>query len=275
MKKLLLFLILFTQTNQAQITHTDAVLYNVGTGGIVGGIGAIINKKKEDKIGKTFINGFWKGCLGGAIIYESKNLTSLIAKKERLEYNWLAKITNGIGASIVENGAQNKKAFEQININIGFNRIEIKLQKGINFNYKIMPVALVLTGYTAWDSKFEIEKTLQTGEFIFSKANLQSNNISTAGITYGVAIVLKSSQTSNYDIINHELIHVYQYMDFNGTNSFLKPLTSNFMQKLTRHIHIDFANALILRSFYLLQGNGTREKHATNYYENEARLFSN
>ncbi len=48
----------------AQDTDTEMALYNIGLGGIVGGIGASLNKKKEESFGKTFLAGFLKGGIG-------------------------------------------------------------------------------------------------------------------------------------------------------------------------------------------------------------------
>jgi len=51
----------FTTQNQAQFKNDfHASLYNIGFGGIVGGIGAVINKKPHDKLGKVFLKGFGK-----------------------------------------------------------------------------------------------------------------------------------------------------------------------------------------------------------------------
>ncbi|PKP25858.1 MAG: hypothetical protein CVU03_05865 [Bacteroidetes bacterium HGW-Bacteroidetes-2] len=96
---LLIFLLLYTNF-QAQ-NKTEIALYNIGLGSVFGGIGAVINKNPEDKIGEIFLNGFWKGAIGGYLIYESKNLVGKIPEKGHWEYSWAAKMVNSAGTSIV------------------------------------------------------------------------------------------------------------------------------------------------------------------------------
>ena len=84
MKHILIFLtacLSFTQQTLAQSNNTEAALYNVGLGSVFGGIGAVINKKPNEKFGKTFLKGIqqrglenqswdWKGY----VQYKSSNI---------------------------------------------------------------------------------------------------------------------------------------------------------------------------------------------------------
>ena len=123
-------------------------LYNVGLGGFGGAIGAVINKKPNEKIFNVFCSGFLKGSLGGTFVYGSKKMVSQIHIKEKIEYNWLAKILNSLGTSMIENASSNRKLLNNY-INIGFNRLEFYTKENFKIKYKIMPVAFVTTFISA------------------------------------------------------------------------------------------------------------------------------
>ena len=73
MKKFLLLclIIILPVKGQAQFkikNNKYVFLFNVIGGGIIGGIGSMINKNNE-KTYKTFFKGFYKGALGGTLVY--------------------------------------------------------------------------------------------------------------------------------------------------------------------------------------------------------------
>ena len=172
--KSLLFFIFSVTIAFSQNSKQDFGLYNIGLGSVVGGIGAIINKKSNEKFGNVLIKGIWQGALGGAVVYQSKILIGKISENQNLNYAWIGSISNSIGNSIIENAALNKKFYEQINLNIGFNRIEIFTVDKFHIKYKLMPISLILLSYVATKSKFELETSLKTGQFnaIFIKQKL-------------------------------------------------------------------------------------------------------
>lgn len=215
MKQIIIVLCLTLCLNSYSQSEFEIGLYNVGLGGFGGAIGAVINKKPNEKIFNVFCSGFLKGSLGGTFVYGSKKMVSQIHIKEKIEYNWLAKILNSLGTSMIENASSNRKLFEQLHINIGFNRIEVHTKNKIK--YKIMPVALLITGIYAYGNKFELEKSLKTGEILFSV----SKNFKHAGATWGKLILIDESWLDKNNLIAHEIIHSYQYEDFNFVNTFI------------------------------------------------------
>ncbi len=272
---LLFSCLFFLQHITAQhLNQNEAILYNVGISSVFAGVGAIINKKENEKVGKTFVKGFWKGALGGALIYSSKNLVREMYLKERWEYSWYAKIVNSAGTSVVENASLNKDFWEQWHLNIGFNRIEFYTKEKFKIKYKIMPVSLGLTLSLAFGNKFEFKRSLETGEFVFSTNDLGNNR----GITYGNVILVDKRYINEYDLFAHEIIHVYQYYDYNPFNSALKkPLTSllessTFFNKLNSVMYFDLQGPL-LRSLYLLEENPDG-CYFDNFFESEANFFS-
>ena len=61
---------------------------------------------------------------------------------------------------MIENASSNRKLFEQLHINIGFNRLEFYTKENFKIKYKIMPVAFVTTFISAIDSKPECESNV-------------------------------------------------------------------------------------------------------------------
>src|SRR5450759_715600 len=148
---------LFFQTKifgQRARQEVGLAIYNCGFGGVTSGIGAVINKKKNEKILKIFWRGFKYGSLGGFINYTGKKITHLISfsKDSFLDVNnnaallwgWPAKIIHGVGSSIMENAAANKaKIFSDYNIPIGFINLSISIKKHISVTPQLMPNSFI------------------------------------------------------------------------------------------------------------------------------------
>lgn len=270
-----LFIFLSFINIEAQ-NQAEMALYNVGLGSVFGGVGAVINKNPEDKIGETFLNGFWKGAIGGYLIYESKNIIGKIPEKEQWEYSWAAKAVNAAGTSIVENAASNRGVFEQWHFNIGFNRIELYTKNQFKIKYKIMPVSFILTTITAFSSKFELSQTLRTGEMIFSKDDLALNS-NKRGFVLGNVMVIDENLLDNYFLFSHELVHIYQYYDYNFINSYFdKPLmnwskNSNSFNTFNNLLYFD-THSIVLRSLYWYENKNTNCQY-DNFFEYEADFF--
>lgn len=274
--KIISFLVIFLLCEKitSQDTKTEMAVYNVGINSIFGGVGALINKKPNEKWHKVLLKGMGQGALGGYFIYESKNLVGNINKKEKWKYGWYGKVVNSVGTSIVENAASNRNFWEKWHFNFGFNRVEFYTKDKFKVKYKIMPISLVLTAYTAIGNKFEFNKTLQTGEFIFSKNNLDEYN----GLTLGNIILVDNLEINSYELYSHEIIHVYQYNDFNFVNSYLnKPINkwnkkSNAFKSINDIFYIDM-QAPVLRGLYLLENININDYY-DNFFENEARFYA-
>lgn len=276
--KLLFLTALFLFSNYCigQSSNSEMALYNVGIGSVVSGIGALINKKPDEKWGKVVLKGMGQGALGGYLVYESKTLIGKIEKKQALEYSWYGKLINCAGTSIIENASSNTNFWEKWHLNIGFNRLEFYTKDKFKVKYKIMPVSLVLTTAVAFNTKFEFRKTIQTGEFIFST---NDSSYEEGAMTFGNVIALTRKQLNNYSLYSHEIIHIYQYYDYNFVNTYWnKPIgnwksKSNTFNKISDIFHFDMQVA-VLRPLYELE-NGNRNCYYDNFFENEAGFYSN
>src|SRR4051812_37280217 len=84
------------------------ITYNALVGAVTGGIGAVINKHKEQKWHRAFVKGFIVGSAGGGLVYCGKKLNILVAREKNLGYAWLSRAVFSAGNSIVENASANR-----------------------------------------------------------------------------------------------------------------------------------------------------------------------
>lgn len=278
-KTITLFFLFFAFSRTiAQQNDTQAWLYNIGLGSITGGIGAVINKKNDEKTGRVFVKGLWQGAIGGYVIFESKRLIGLVPQHKELGYSWPSKIVNAAGVSIVENAAANRDFWKRWHMDYGFNRIEVHIEDRVSLHYKVMPVALVFTVGIAAQTKFELRKTLQTGQFIFSSNTKRWEETNSDGITLPGNIIYKPGAPAFYNLMAHEVIHIYQSNDIKGLNAYLdKPYAglakkSNFYKNIDKWVYFDINHGL-QAGLYNLQ-NVNRFFYYDNYYEHEAGYYS-
>lgn len=267
-----------TEKTQSQFkNNTQAAFYEMGLGGIVSGIGAIINKKPNEKTGKVFIKGFWQGALGGYVVFESKRLIRVGVNQNTYNYFWPSKIVNSVGNSILENASANRDFWEQYHINLGFNRFEFDIKNKGKFSYKIMPFALSATVIGFVNGNLDVNKSLSVGTFIFkSKQPIFAgifDNARAEAYAYTNQIVY-DNEFFSFSTLSHEVIHTYQYEQAVNFNSFfIKPLESfkkksKFIKSYNKIFYTDF-NVAIKYGVYRLNNN-----YRSNFLEREARFYT-
>ena len=270
---IILLFFLVTKKNQAQHKNDfEAGVFNIGFGGFIGGIGAIINKKPEQKTSKVFLKGFFQGALGGYLLFESKRMVRAFSKTGSYAYIWPSKIVNASANSILENATANRNFWKRWHINIGFNRIEFYTQNKFKVRYRIMPFALGNTIYAFTQGKLNVNESIKTGGFAFNINKIDYRNAEGLTTANTFFIFNKNKRTfSKQEIIAHEIIHVYQYESFSAFNPFLdKPLynfnTKNWMKIYLKIFYTDFnylSNGLIYLSN--TNQNSINEKEAFYY----------
>jgi len=259
-------------TNKINSQHKndfEAGLFNIGFGGFLSGVGAVINKKPNEKTGKVFLKGFGQGALGGYMIFESKRLIGKFSETGNYGYVWPSKLVNSAGVSIIENGAANRDFGDRWHLNIGFNRLEIFTKNKFKVAYRIMPFALGNTVYGFTQGKLDFSESIKVGSFVFITDEINSSG-DFNGVAYSNSILIEKNLNG---VLPHEIIHVYQYESFSGLNPYLnKPinkLTKNKWFKTYNKIFYTDFNYLTFRGFYNLNTN-----RSTNFFENEARYYT-
>lgn len=270
---LISFFLLLNITLTAQ-NNTKAAIYNIGFGGLTGGIGSILNKSEHEKTGKVFVKGFYQGCLGGAMIYGSKRYVLTLNQQEKKQNLWTAKLIHNLGTSIVENATINRNFWEKWHLNIGFNRLEYDFKAENKLKYKVLPTAFVGTIISISESKrFDVRKSLQTLTPIF----LITENKNP--VTYINSVVF-NNEVSYQKSISHEMIHIFQYEEFLSLNQYFSPVKkrwqqkNNFINKISNWVYVDIPSSTLLRGLYLLE-NHNRSCYYDNYFEQEANFYSN
>ncbi|MEP6260083.1 MAG: hypothetical protein ABJ092_00790 [Gillisia sp.] len=278
----ILFLILLPFTIKAQNNDFEAGLFNVGVGSIIGGMGAVINKKPEEKLGNTILKGLGQGALGGYLVFESKRLVREFAKSGKYGYLWPSKIVNAAGTSVIENAAANRDFWKRWHLNIGFNRFEISTENNLELKYRIMPFALVGTISSLTRGKLNPELSLKTGTLIFDTNIIpnEANSIIYGTVPLYTNSILILNNENGLEALPHEIIHTYQYESFSGINSFLdRPVefigTKNRIISLYHKIfYTDYNHILNQGLYYLANPSGTNQLE-NNFFEKEAIFYGN
>lgn len=284
MKKLLIFLFLFTYAYSldGQTNNTKEGFYNIGFGAIFGGFGAVINKKKDQKVLDVFVKGMGQGALGGYLIFESKRLIGRFGETQNYSYVWPSRLINSAGNSIIENAASNRNFWERWHLNIGFNRIEILTTEKLKLRYKFMPFSFGTFVRNYSKGRMDITKTLKTGIFVFNSSENVSvdgySNILLDGSTFGNSIVLYGNPISDKeDILSHEIIHVYQNESFVVFNPYLERPIENLIPKKVvatkfwSHIYLDF-NTIYFNGAYQIDAT-FNDDYFKRFFEQEAYFY--
>lgn len=267
--KILTIVILISVNTFGQIKEDiKYYTYNTLFGGITGGIGSAIHKKENEKISHAFINGFWKGCIGGNINYISKLTLKQITLKENYWYGLESKLINSIGNSIIHNATLNQKIYQEYTINLGFINYTTNFK---NNTFQINPITSCIFIYDLINNQYKlnIKKTIKTGTIIFDnitvdknkihgrcnnniiitqKENKRQGHITIHGITY-------LHYFTEYDVIAHELTHSFQFEEYFNINNFPKINHYKFI-----NFDIPYENIF----YYLFK----------DFFENEADYFS-
>lgn len=251
MKTLITILLSFSLTCQAQENLKHAA-YNVISSSLISGIGSGFHKKANETFGHAFVNGLWKGAIGGAVIYSGKELVRFSSKNNTLNYVWPARALNALGSSMVYNGLNNDKILQSVSMNIYFTNISFDGK----LHAKVDPFTLVSGVVLACNNRysFNLESTVKTGSIVFDKSfediqmdngkltikqlsgqsfgNIIFRNVYT-DFAYGFIkenVMEDVSRLDNYTINTtcHELIHTFQYensyfFDFSSKYVYINP----------------------------------------------------
>jgi hypothetical protein len=274
-------LLLFLNAS-AQHQERTVFVYNVAFGGFSAGIGSVINKPKEVNWKKAFIRGFWQGSIGGLINYSSKKVLYLVNKNQQEVYAWPAKLLHATGYSIIENASAYLPFLQNWTMDVGLLRFDFSLSTK-KFKARLLPEALIATIIAANYGTFDAGTSLKTGEIIFKTyhlLNLPTLSEDNPGVTFGRAIVYTYGPQSSYTkdrILSHELIHRFQYNEYQVFNTWLKPVYTKTKSKTLQSIFSKYVYADIpyfFLPYYTLYGVHLGQHYYRNFYEFEAERFS-
>ncbi len=275
MKYLILALTLLISVNlAAQRNYSRAELagYNIGLNAINAGISRIIHRAPNENIKDAFIDGLWKGAIGGTINYASKELVLKLHQNEKTDFLWTSRMVNTIGNSITYNAAKNDGLLEYIYFDFAFNRIRFDTRNKFKIQYKVMPIALLTILPTLKDGNFSLKKSLYTlTPYFEAKSNFKG---------VGSYSRLNHVLIQNDEDIGHEILHTFQHYEYMVVNTFVhkrrdheRVEKTSFLKKMNKYIYWDFLNRVVIRSLYSFEGDLTINKY-DNFFEYEANYFS-
>lgn len=282
--KAVLCLLLALSLSAPAQTNYEAkfILYNTFTGAVTGGIGAAINKQKQQKWYKAFVRGFLTGAGGGLVEYAGKKTNILIAQKHELGFAWLSRAIFYTGNSVVENAAANRRFWSQWHFDVGFVRVEYDVEQG-SVLPRFMPS--MFGGYVfilAHGGRFDALTSLRSGALTFRAREISySPNLVASTTTNGFLFVnsLRSGPVF-YETYAHEMVHSFQFQEFSGVNYFFKPLTDKWKErspafaKISRYVYGDLNYEMMLLNYFVAQRGYKGQHYCHNLLENEAEFLT-
>jgi hypothetical protein len=297
-KAIILLLVTLNLNVCGQKEDVKYASFNILSGGITSSAIACFNKPKGQKLGKTFIQSFWKGCLGGSLNYTGKKLIQISAKNNTYAYVWPGRIVNSLGSSIVYNGANNEKLLHSVSMNVFFTRLSydgklhcqidvitlgyagiLSFKKNMNLNFK----NTILTGSIFFNLNSDTTTLNETEHFGISGETFGNTFYRKVCKRYVTTIIDKPNVINqyttlpftvvrtikNYDIQTscHEIIHTFQYEQFSAFNILSTDKICNLLKtNLNNYLYIN-------PNFELIYSIGSINKYSNNPFEKEAYLF--
>lgn len=275
-------LLLLCLKSFAQHQERTVFVYNVAFGGFTAGVGSVINKPKTVNWKQAFVKGFWQGSVGGLINYSGKRMSHLINKKNEVLYAWPAKLLHAAGYSIIQNASAYEPFLQNWTMDLGLLRLDYSC-KSKKLKSRLLPEALVATIIASNYGRFDLGTSIRTGEIIFKTydlINLPTLSEDAPGVTFGRSIVYSDSPQSVYTknrILSHEIIHRFQYNEYQVFNTWFKPWYINVESKtigkiFSKYIYADIPYVFL--PYYAIYGAHLGNHYYKNFYEFEAERFS-
>jgi hypothetical protein len=265
---------------KSQHYEARSAAYNVVLGGVSAAVGAIINKKQNEKWYTVFVKGLAIGGAGGIMMYSGKKLNTLIANENNISYGWLSRSVFYAGTSIVENVASGRDFWTVWHYDIGFVRFEYDAQLK-KIQPKVMASALGATLFVAAQGRFDLKTSLRSGTPTFRTRTINYQP-GLVGSTVTNAFLLSDTLVKGrtfFDLYAHEMIHSFQFEDFSGVNHFFKSYTNKWetaapvFKNVHRWVYGDLNHELMLMNYFIIQG-GSKRNYCNNYLENEAESLT-
>lgn len=268
------------QSNNFQSERTKMAAFNIGINGLFGGIGSLINNNDKETNFKTFLNGFYKGAIGGGISHIGLSMSHLIESEQNISYAWPARLVNAMGSSIVQNAAENNKMFESLHFNLYVARLEYFLYRK-KFSARFFTSSLYGIISVGNGNKFDLGKSLQSGILYFeSDGGFQNvSGFSSIGTGQVSSIGIKSDLFGEefYRIYAEEVAHIQQYDRKVAGNAFVAKLDRKWKEKsksyitLSKYIYLDLNGPAFYFAYRIANGNG----YCNNFFEKEAVNYAN
>jgi hypothetical protein len=166
-----------------------------------------------------------------------------VGNQESLYFVWPSRIVHSAGLSICENASYVRPFLKNWQFYLGFLRFDFSVDNSHPFRVRFLPEAPYAIYMASQYGNFNISKTIQTGSIIFqNRDTLFAVNRSYtpsglwAGASFGRALTVGRDWGETNFIIAHEIIHEFQFNEYQIFNSFLsrpaKKITGEKTQKI-------------------------------------------
>jgi hypothetical protein len=277
----LIVVLLLSISSFAQHQERRMFMYNACFGGITAGVGAVINKPKDLNWRKAFLKGIWQGSIGGALNYSGKKMLHQVSQHQEVAYGLPAKVLHAAGTSIVENAALGAPFLQNWSIDYGPVRFDFSISGSRRFKARFLPMSINAVVGASKHHRLDLKTTLLTGSIAFGTHNgnlVVRRGVYVYGVSYDRAFAYTAtpSDSVRHEIIAHELVHQFQYRDYQVFNSWLKPLEAKVKSPtlqtiFSKYVYFDIP---YLWPAYLLEGRKEYPYNYGNFFELEADHFS-
>lgn len=279
---LLLIFLLFNGKIQAQSYQKQQrglLLYNVGIGAVIGGVGGLINKKKDEKWHEAFLKNFAFGSLGGLVSYHAKYLTYESARSKHYALNHLNRAYYFVGYSLINNASRNEPVWSRYTFQLYLLNLDVHFTKKPTFQPRISMASLLYTGrYLVTGHRISLNKSWRYGVVFFDRGpELEKHIAFGASNLIGALDGYENLYDDPSFVIPHEMVHTYQFADFYSLSNFARPLYPKVQDKkgiqfLNKYFYFDVPYTHLA---YTIQ-NLTQPPpvHYNNFFEYEAQSFA-
>lgn len=256
--------------------RTKFTVLNIGFNGLASGLGAVINKEEDERLGKVFLRGLSRGALGGAVIDLGMNTTNLIATEQRLWLTWPSRLLTATGSSMTLNASLNQPVFENLHFNLWLVRFDYQPKKK-KLKARIFTSGLYGALFVARDGHLNLGKSLETGIIYFEGDTFRtlSDQGGAVGAVTSIGMGNGFTGQSFYDAYAHELVHLAQFERFVWFNGYTQKLDGrlkvkyNWYMKLSHYIYFDLNGP----AFWLAANAQAGKLHNCRFLEQEAENY--
>lgn len=177
-------------------------LSTAGINALLGGVTAVATRLVQ---GEPVDGAFWKGSLGGAVVYAGKRVAVEGFDGAGLAGRQLA----SVGGSIVRNAAAGRGPLDELVLPVGPLRLYVSRTGGITPRLDMATVIASAGFVLAYDARLDLSQSLSSGAMVF-RATTPMPGLTSAG-----ALVLWEDgdipDSEGPRLFAHERVHILQY----------------------------------------------------------------
>jgi hypothetical protein len=162
------------------------------------------------------------------------------------------------------------------NIDIGPVRFDFSTNGKKKFRARLLPETIVSVILAAQTAKFNVGRTLATGNLVFvsKQPYVLYRGSYDLGYSFGRAVALSAIGNAYHEVIAHEIVHQFQFGDFQVFNTWLKPLTPKSKRINTIFSKYVYFNLPYFWGAYEIAGRYAAPHYFRNFFEFEAQRFA-